>query len=197
MRAVTEDGAEVEADLCVIAVPARVAGAISFEPALPRAVAAALKGIVYGQAAKLLVPLPAAVEPSAVLSVPERYWCWTATGAGGRPMPLVSCFSGSEPALEGLGVAGGPGRWLESLGRLRPELELVSAEAVLARWDDDPWAGAAYSVAPEPDLVAALSETLGPLAFAGEHLGGRFHGLMEGALRSGHEAANRLLAHAA
>ena len=79
--------------------------------------------IAYGQAAKLLVPLRSAVEPSAVLSVPERYWAWTATGEGGRPMPLVSCFSGSERALEGLGVAEGPERWLESLARLRPELE--------------------------------------------------------------------------
>ena len=197
MRAVTEDGAEVEADLCVIAVPARVTGAISFEPALPSAVAAALEGIVYGQAAKLLVPLPAAVEPSAVLSVPERYWCWTATGGGGRPMPLVSCFSGSEPALEGLGVAGGPGRWLESLGRLRPELELVSAEAVLARWDDDPWAGAAYSVAPEPDLVAALRRAAGTARLrrrAPRRPLPRPHG---GSARSGQEAADRLLAQAA
>jgi len=192
MRAVTEGGGEVKADLCVIAVPARVAGAISFEPALPSAVATALEGIAYGQAAKLLVPLRTAVEPSAVLSVPERYWCWTATGEGDRPMPLVSCFAGSEPALQGLGVAEGAGRWLASLSRLRPELELLSAGAVLARWDDDPWAGAAYSVAPDPDLVAALSEPLGPLAFAGEHLGGRFHGLMEGALRSGKAAAERL-----
>ena len=90
-------------------------------------------------------------------------------------------------------MAEGPGRWLESLGRLRPELELVQDEAVLARWDDDPWAGAAYSVAPEPDLVAALRRPLGSLAFAGEHLGGQFHGLMEGALRSGLEAATTLL----
>ena len=104
-------------------------------------------------------------------------------------MALVSCFCGSEPALAGLlGSPRGP-TWLESLARLRPELELEPAGAVLSRWDDDPWAGAAYSVSPAPDLVAALRRPLGPLAFAGEHLGGRFHGLMEGALRSGREAA--------
>ncbi len=184
---------EVGADACLVAVPALVAGTISFEPALPAPVSEALRGIAYGHAAKLLVPLRSAVEPSAVLSVPERYWCWTATGEGGRPMALVSCFSGSEPALRGLGVDDGPGKWLESLARLRPDLDLEPAGAVLSRWDDDPWAGAAYSVAPEADLVAALRGPLGPLAFAGEHLGGSYHGLMEGALRSGREAVAELL----
>jgi monoamine oxidase len=196
VRVATEGGV-VEGDACVLAIPARVAGAIDFDPPLPARISRAMDCIAYGQAAKLLVPLTAPVEPSAVLSVPERYWCWTGTGEGGRPMALVSCFAGSEPALDGLGVADGPERWLESLGRLRPDLELVADEAVLARWDDDTWAGAAYSVAPDPDLVAALSDPLGPLAFAGEHLGGRFHGLMEGALRSGREAATRLISQAA
>jgi monoamine oxidase len=186
-------GGEVEADACVIALPAPPAARIAFEPALPRQLADALGGIAYGHAAKLLVPLRSAAEPSAVLSVPERYWCWTATGEGGRQMPLVSCFSGSAPALSALGVADGPERWLESLARLRPDLELEPAGAVLARWDDDPWAGAAYSVSPPQQLLEPLREARGPLAFAGEHLGGRFHGLMEGALRSGREAAERLL----
>ncbi len=190
---VATDGGVLESDVCVIAVPARLAAAIVFDPPLPEPVVEALDRIAYGQAAKLLVPLRTAVEPSAVLSVPERYWCWTATGEGDGPMAVVSCFAGSERALEGLGVAGGPGGWLESLERLRPDLELISDEAVLARWDDDRWAGAAYSVAPERDLVGALEEPLGALAFAGEHLGGRFHGLMEGALRSGRAAAERLL----
>ena len=193
MRIATMAG-EVEADVCIVAVPAPLATEISFEPAVPEPVGAALRGIAYGQAAKLLVPLRSAVEPSAVLSVPERYWAWTATGEGGRPMAVVSCFGGSEPALRDLGVAAGPERWLESLARLRPELELEPAEAVLSRWDDDPWAGAAYSVSPPPQLVEALRQPLGPLAFAGEHLGGRYHGLMEGALRSGRDAAERVLA---
>jgi monoamine oxidase len=193
VRVATAAGEEVEAEVCVIAVPARVIGAISFEPALPGAVASALAEIGYGQAAKLLVPLRSPVEPTAVLSVPERYWCWTATGEGGLPMAAVSCFAGSEPALRALGVAEGPDRWLESLARLRPELGIVPAGAVLSRWDDDPWAGAAYSVSPEPRLVGTLQQQLGPLAFAGEHLGGRHHGLMEGALRSGRDAVAALL----
>ena len=36
------------------------------------------------------------------------------------------------------------------------------------------------------------AEPLGPLAFAGEHLGGEFAALMEGAIRSGRQAAAAL-----
>ena len=127
------------------------------------------------------------------MSVPERFWCWTATGAGAESMPVVSCFAGSAAALERLDVAGGPGRWLESVSALRPDLALDLGGAVLSTWDDDPWVGAAYSVSPPPELTAALAEPVGPLVFAGEHVGGAFNGLMEGAIRSGRSAARTLL----
>jgi monoamine oxidase len=38
-----------------------------------------------------------------------------------------------------------------------------------------------------------LARPLGALAFAGEHTAGAFHGLMEGALRSGVRAAEDVL----
>ena len=63
---------------------------------------------------------------------------------------------------------------------------------MLSTWDDDPWVGAAYSLAPDAETRAALIAPLGPLAFAGEHLGGEFAALMEGAIRSGREAATRI-----
>ena len=157
-----------------------------FEPALPARRPAALARIPYGQAAKLLVPLPrrGRAERGDLASR-------SATGPGPRPARAGgrwrwSAASAARRRRSGaLGVAEGPERWLESLARLRPELELEPAGAVLSRWDDDPWAGAAYSVSPPPQLVGPLQRPLGPLAFAGEHLGGRYHGLMEGALRSG------------
>ena len=126
------------------------------------------------------------------MNIPERYWCWTATGVGDEPMPVVSCFAGSAAALERLEVSAGPGTWLESVSALRPDLALEVDGAVLSTWDDDPWVGAAYSVSP-PAATTALTEPVGPIAFAGEHLGGDFHGLMEGAIRSGRAAARALL----
>jgi monoamine oxidase len=63
---------------------------------------------------------------------------------------------------------------------------------VLSTWRDDRWARAAYSILPSEEITEVLSEPLGQLAFAGEHLGGQFAGLMEGALRSGRAAARAL-----
>jgi monoamine oxidase len=191
---VSAAGAEVVADACVVSVPASVLHRIAFEPALPADLWRAFRSIRYGHAAKLFVPLGEAPSPSAVLSVPERYWTWTARGAEGRVQPVASCFSGSAAALEALRVAEGPQAWVGSLRHLRPDLVLIPGDAVLSTWDDDPWVGAAYSVAtpdrPDPELIARPCP---PLFFCGEHTAGPFAALMEGALRSGIRAARQVL----
>jgi monoamine oxidase len=182
-------GAEVEADACVVAVPAGVAGRIQFEPGLPAALDETLRGIRYGDAAKLFVPLRGAAAPSAVMSVPERYWTWTATGDGDTVQPVLSAFAGSPGALDGLAVGDGHGRWLDSVERLRDDLSLDRAGALLSTWADDPWAGAAYSTSPPRDTAETLERGAGPLVFCGEHAGGKYAALMEGAVRSGRRAA--------
>jgi monoamine oxidase len=106
---------------------------------------------------------------------------------------VVSAFAGSAPALEALGVRDGPERWLDSLERLRPDLELAREEAVLSTWSDDPWVRAAYSTSPPPSVAEAVARPTGPLAFAGEHTAGAHYALMEGAIRSGLRAARSLL----
>jgi monoamine oxidase len=191
VRVGVDDG-EVEADACVIAVPARMIDRLEFDPPLPDRQADALASIRYGHAAKLFVPLTSTPGPSATLSVPERYWAWTATGADGRVQPVLSAFAGSPIALERLGVAQGSARWLASLARLREDLELQPAGAVLSTWTDDPWARGAYSVGRPPFAARILSQRLGPLTFAGEHTAEDFPSLMEGALRSGQRAARVL-----
>jgi monoamine oxidase len=190
---VSSRSGEVEADVCVVAVPAAVLDRIAFEPALPEPVRGALGLVEYGHAAKLFVPLRMAAPPSAVMNVSERYWAWTATGDGDEPQPVVSAFAGSAPALERLDVDAGPSRWLDSLERLRGDLELDPNGAVLSTWDDDPWVRAAYSTTPPPEVEAATRPPTGRLAFAGEHTAGDHHGLMEGAIRSGRRAARSLV----
>lgn len=186
-------GGELDADTCVIAVPASVLDRIAFDPPLPTAVADPLGQITYGHAAKLFVPLRHTPEPSAVMNVPERYWTWTATGEAGRPQPVVSAFAGSERALDALDVGIGPERWLGSLDGLRGDLELDSGGALLSTWADDPWARAAYSTSPPASVAEAVEEPTGPLAFAGEHTAGPHAALMEGAIRSGWRAAHSLM----
>ncbi len=179
---------ELEADLCVIAVPASRLPQIEFAPALPAEVAEPLGRVVYGEAAKLFVPLSELAPPSAVMAVDERYWTWTATGVGDQPQPVVSCFAGSPGALAGLEVDEGPEKWLASLTALRPDLALDPGGALLSTWP-----GGAYSTSPPTELAGLGEHPVGPLAFAGEHLGGAHAALMEGAIRSGRAAARGLL----
>jgi monoamine oxidase len=189
-------GAELGAEACVVAVPASVIGRIRFDPPLPTWKAEALERVVYGHAAKLFVPLRRVPEPSAVLSVPDHYWTWTARGAGGTVQPVVSAFAGSAPALAALEVSDGPAAWRRHLAALRPDLDL-DRDTVLSTWDDDPWVQAAYSTRTpsfRPDDPGLLAHPVGPLHFAGEHTAGPWSGLMEGGLRSGHRAAAELLA---
>jgi monoamine oxidase len=185
--------AELDADACVIAVPASVLGGIAFDPPLPPSLAEPLAQVTYGHAAKLFVPLRRASEPGAVMNVPERYWTWTATGDGGQPQHVVSAFAGSNAALDALEVEAGPERWLDSLERLRGDLDLDRDTALLSTWSDDPWVRAAYSTSPPATVAEAVEEPTGPLAFAGEHTAGPFAALMEGAIRSGQRAARSLM----
>ena len=184
-------GHELRVERVVLAVPASVVGRIAFEPELPAAIRSAYSAVEYGHAAKLFVPLTAAAIPSAVLSVPERYWTWTATGDRGAVQPVANAFAGSSPALDRLAVTEGPTAWVESLARLRPDLALSRDEALLSTWDDDPWVAAAYSSASPP--VEAWA-TAGPFHACGEHTAGVRTSLMEGALASGLRAADEVVA---
>ena len=189
------DDAEARADAVVVAVPASVVEEIKFEPPLGEQKVDAHRSVRYGQAAKLFVPLRAPAPPSQVLSVPGRWWCYTQLGADGEPLPFVAAFAGSPRAIEALDLGNGPGQWADDLARLRPDLELDSDEAMISTWDQDPWVRGAYSARSAASSIEnpELSRPVGRVAFAGEHTAGRWHGLMEGALRSGRRAARELL----
>ena len=191
---VSTETSVIDADVVVVAVPALVVATIAFTPALPRAIDEELAGVVSGHAAKLFIPLAERPSTSAVMSVPDRYWTWTATGEDGTVQPVVSVFAGSAPALDRLQIENGPERWLAAVERLRPELALQPQEALLQTWSDDPWSRCAYSASAPRAGTAALEQGSPGLAFCGEHLGHGEVGLMEGAIRSGLAAARRLLA---
>ncbi|MDQ3767233.1 MAG: FAD-dependent oxidoreductase [Actinomycetota bacterium] len=188
------EGFSSSADSALVTVPATVLEEIVFEPALPEGKRHANRSVDYGHAAKLSVPLEQEADPSAVMSVPDRFWCWTARGDDGAVQPVVSSFAGSSSALEALGVREGTGSWLGRLTELRPDLAISSEGAVGTNWDGDPWVRAAYSVelAGRPRDQGELCEPAGALFFAGEHTAGAWAGTMEGALRSGRRAAHQI-----
>ncbi len=192
---VQTDSGELDADALVLAIPASLTGSVEFDPPLPAPKRRALDAVVYGQTAKLFVALRTAVPPSATLSVPGRFWCYTQLGPDGSPLPVLGSFAGSTAALDRLEVERGPERWTAALGALRPELELDDSSTALVTWHDDPWARGGYSArsVASPMDDDELQRPVGCIAFAGEHAAGDWHGLMEGALRSGLRAAGELL----
>jgi monoamine oxidase len=194
LRVIT-DNAEASGDAAVVAVPASVIEEIRFDPPLGEQKITAHRAVRYGQAAKLFVPLRSPAPPSQTLSVPGRWWCYTQLGAGGEPLRFVAAFAGSPRAIEALDLGNGPGRWVDAVARLRPDLELERDRAMVSTWQQDPWARGAYSAraASASILDPELMRAIGPIAFAGEHTAGPWHGLMEGALRSGRRAAGELL----
>ncbi len=193
---VTTDDGQLDADAAVIAIPTAPLADIRFEPALGGTTAAALGSVRYGQNAKLFVALRAPSAPSAVMSVRRRFWTYTQLGPDGEPAPFATGYAGTAAAVEALAGSGEVGGWVSELAALRPELELDPEAALLSTWHDDAWVRGSYSARSRssPLRDAELSEPIGPLYFAGEHTAGDWHGLMEGALRSGERAAGQLLA---
>jgi monoamine oxidase len=192
----TTGAGELSGDAAVLSIPASVTGQIEFDPPLCERKAAALAAVRYGHAAKLFIPMREPAPPSATMSVPEHYWCFTQLGGDGRPLPVLAAFAGTPAALAALDVSGGPKHWAESIARLRPDLSLDTNAALLATWSDDPWIRGAYSArsVASPMDDDELARPLGRLAFAGEHTAGSDHGTMAGAIRSGVRAARDVLA---
>jgi monoamine oxidase len=196
VRVLTGDG-EVAGDAVIVAVPMAVLRRLHFSPPWPAGSRAAWRRAGLAHNAKLHVPLSAPAAATAVQSVPDRFWTWTAADATGELQPVLHAFGGTEAGLAALAIADGPARWAAQVAALRPELALDLDRAILTIWNDDRWAGESYSAHTvdvadgDDDLIAAPA---GRVHIAGEHTAGSWAGLMEGALRSGVRAANEVLA---
>jgi monoamine oxidase len=197
VRVLTQDG-EVSGDAVIVAVPMAVLRALPFSPPVPGRYQSAWQRAGLAHNAKLHIPLRRPATASAVQSVPDRFWTWTATDGSGLIQPVLHAFGGTQEGLAALAVADGPASWASRAAALRPELSLDLSRAMLTTWNDDPWAGESYSaltvtVAEGDDELMATP--IGRVHFAGEHTAGAWAGLMEGALRSGARAASEVLAH--
>jgi monoamine oxidase len=193
VRVATADG-QVDAEVVVVAVPVPLLRALTFDPPLPRAVVEALASIRMSVAAKLAVPLNAAVAADAVMSVPGRFWAYT-TPCDEIGVRTVGSWAGSAPVVAALGATDGPETWIAGIRELWPELDLDEADAVVTTWLDDPWTQGAYSVlmSRDPDEPSLLTTPVGRIVFAGEHTSPDWSGTIEGALRSGQRAAADVL----
>jgi monoamine oxidase len=194
---VATDNDEIEADAIVIAIPTAPLAEIEFDPPLEGATAEALRSVTYGQNSKLFLRLRSPAPPSAIMSVAGRFWSYTQLGADGEPAPFVVGYTGTRSAIDALGGSDGIEHWVPALAALRADLDLdpEPRNAMLSSWHDDPWARGSYSARSltSPLRDDDLVKPIGPLVFAGEHTAGEWHGLMEGALRSGIRAAEQVL----
>jgi predicted NAD/FAD-dependent oxidoreductase len=193
----TESG-EVEADAAVIAIPTAPLAEIDFQPSLEGATADALRGVTYGQNSKLFVPLRSPAPPSAIMSIAGHFWSYTQLGPDGEPAPFLTGYTGTMDAIEALGGSSGDVEtWLPKLLELRSDLDPDPdpAAVLLSSWHDDPWVRGSYSArtVSSPLRDEDLAMPIPPLYFCGEHTAGEWHGLMEGALRSGRRAADQVL----
>jgi monoamine oxidase len=198
VRVLADDG-EVRGDAVIVAVPMAVLRVLPFSPPVPGRYLSAWQRAGLAHNAKLHVPLTRPAAASAVQSVPDRFWTWTAADRTGQVQPVLHAFGGTEEGLAALAVSEGPATWAARVAALRPELAADLSRAMLTTWNDDPWAGESYSastvtVAAGDDELIAMP--LGRVHFAGEHTAGAWAGLMEGALRSGARAGAEVLAHA-
>jgi monoamine oxidase len=197
---VATDDDEIEADVVVVSIPTVPLAEIEFDPPLEGATAEALRGVTYGQNSKLFLRLRSPAPPSAIMSVAGHFWSYTQLGADGEPAPFLVGYTGTRSAIDALGGSDGVERWAAALIALREDLDLdpESDDAMLSSWHDDPWVRGSYSARSlsSPLRDDDLASPIGPLFFAGEHTAGEWHGLMEGALRSGRRAAEQVLASA-
>ncbi|WP_310793545.1 flavin monoamine oxidase family protein [Pseudarthrobacter phenanthrenivorans] len=156
----------------------------------------AMTRVVQGNAAKLHLALDEIPATSAVMSVADRFWSWTAVASGGVVAPVLNCFGGELGHLEKLHVDVNGNEWETRVRGLRSDLSVAHTAAVLTAWPFDPLAKGAYT-AHAPGFSAQDAEALaaphGRLFFAGEYIDPEFTGLMEGALRSGDRAAQALI----
>ena len=197
---VATDEAEIAADAVVIAIPTAPLAEIEFDPPLEGATAEALRTVTYGQNSKLFLRLRSPAPPSAIMSVAGHFWSYTQLGADGQPAPFLVGYTGTMSAIDALGGSDRVEDWVAALVALRPDLDLDPnpGSAMLSSWHDDPWVRGSYSArsVSSPLRDDDLVRPIGPLVFAGEHTAGEWHGLMEGALRSGQRAADQVLSSA-
>ncbi|HEY2790924.1 MAG TPA: NAD(P)/FAD-dependent oxidoreductase [Micromonosporaceae bacterium] len=192
VRVLTDEG-EYTADRVIITVPLPVLRDLEITPEIPAEQRRSWEAPLIGEAAKLHIELSGDVEPSAVMSVPGRFWCWTAKDGSGGVRHVLNGFAGSPAALAALGDGDS---WRAAMLALRPDLAARAGRHTFTTWSDDPWTRCAYlsqAVGVTPEDEAIMRRPVGRLHFAGEHTAGEWSALMEGALRSGRRVAAEIL----
>lgn len=190
------DGVVVRAGAVVLAVPLPVLLDLDLDPGLPAPLVAAAGRALFGDAAKLHVPLTEAPRVDRVASATARWWCWTSRAStGSLGAPVLSGFAGGEAAILALGAAHGSQTWAAEALALRPDATAWGAPLV-THWGAEPWTRGSYSchgIGADHADDAAWRTPFGAVVLAGEHTAGDASGTMNGAVASGVRAASTVM----
>jgi monoamine oxidase len=199
---VTASGDAFVGEGCVVAAPLPALRAVAFEPALPAALTSAIAELQYGAVTKT------------PLQYPNRAWVRAGyTGFANTDLPLGSTYeeTDQQPGRRGILMTYAGGAKSATLEALAPEERIAEAGRQMRRllgprprpgrgasvaWALEPLTGGAWTAYAPGQVVPywrALREPHGRIHFAGEHTDA-FTGYMEGAVRSGRRAAERVLA---
>jgi monoamine oxidase len=205
----TADGATVEADYAVLAIPPSLwpsskQSVIKIEPPLPADIS-----ISMGSAIKYLSPVKTRfwfghrLSPNAVSDRIGMTWEGTDNQIQVDDIPVeLSLFAGGAAAEAALKLAGESedtlhafyAREIESL--YQGYTENRASTPVFVPWPKEKWTGAGYSCPAPGELMRSgaflRSAYRQRLYFAGEHCCPAFFGYMEGALESGLHAARAI-----
>jgi monoamine oxidase len=189
-------GEELRAAAVIIAVPLPLLAALDLDPGLPPAIRSAAGRALFGDAAKLHVPLAHRPQAGRIASPSALWWCWTSRAPGERDAaPVLSAFAGGAEAVAGVGAAEGPDAWAAQALALRPDVEPAGSPFV-THWGADPWTRGSYishGIGSTDADDAAWAEPWGRAVLAGEHTAGPAAGSMNGAVASGARAAKTVI----
>ena len=204
VRATIEDAnghvSQIEQDYAVIALPATLVGACTFNPPLPDYQHQALSSLREGAATK--VSLRFAWPWWRRKGRPRAYGSNLPIGAvwdGAEEQPgaaILTFLAGASSSAELRRVVDteGPRGILTRLAWLgRPGHGLLAAPPV--SWERERWSGGGYAVFPpsfDPALRHGLAHSHGRIVFAGEHTSHRWQGFMNGAVETGKRAAEEI-----
>lgn len=202
VEAVTVDGTVHRARWLLCTLPASTARLIHFAPALPLLQQTAIDEIAYSRTFQVF------------FEVTERFWesdgrpasMWTDTLAGrilpigddeAGPNLLMAYVNGhAADLLSRLPADQAVARVQESIERARPAAARKLRAVRNINWQDDPFAGGAYTCWRPGQIRAGLAQAfdnpVGRIVFAGEHTARLARG-MEGAMESGERAALQLM----
>ncbi len=188
---------EIEAEYCVLALPASTLRDVQFEPSLPDDQHRAIATLRYGHATRLM------------LQFARRFWRHGRRAKGyGTDLPIGAVWDGNEHQRGPQGIltflAGGRASdelqqilaregdrgAIERLTWLGQPAPLIASHTIV--WEHEEWSRGGYAYFDpqfNPTLRAWLPRPAGRLFFAGEHTSDRWQGYMNGAVESGKRAA--------